>query len=171
MRRLNFLAHKSWKLIEILYCPHEKFGSGPLSENQAAKTNDVIDWKIVDQLHDATLKISNDCFEYKKLCVAVVAGVIALMVKFGSEDNLEFVFAVCGLVCLGFWFSDSTAYFYQRSLRRRMTEKINKIAERNGAALEENIEAPEMWSSMFNRSMSLYFVLLAVILVLWVFFK
>jgi hypothetical protein len=48
-----------------------------MPDEQAAKTNDEIDWKIVDQLHDATLKISNDCFEYKKLCVAVVAGVTA----------------------------------------------------------------------------------------------
>lgn len=37
-----------------------------MPDDQAAKTNDEIDWKIVDQLHDATLKISNDCFEYKK---------------------------------------------------------------------------------------------------------
>lgn len=157
--------------MKMLYFSGEKFGSEPLPEDQATKTNDVIDWKIVDQLHDATLKISNDCFEYKKLCVAVVAGVIALMVKFGSADNLEFVFAVCGLVCLGFWFSDSTAYFYQRSLRRRMTAKLNKIAARNGAALEENIETPTMWASIFNRSMSLYFVLLAVIFMLWLIFK
>lgn len=142
-----------------------------MPDDQATKTSDVIDWKIVDQLHDATLKISNDCFEYKKLCVAVVAGVIALMVKFGSEDNLEFVFAVCGLVCLGFWFSDSIAYYYQRSLRRRMTAKLNKIAERNSADVEENIENPKMWSSIFNRSMSLYFVLLAVIFMLWLVFK
>ncbi len=141
-----------------------------MHDNQAAKIKDQIDWKTVDQLHDATLKISNDCFEYKKLCVAVVAGVIALMVRFGSEENLQFVFAVCGLVCLGFWFSDATAYYYQRSLRRTMTVKLNKIAERNGAEQETNIDAPTMWASIFNRSMALYSVLLAVVAVLWVIF-
>ena len=142
-----------------------------MPDDQAAKTSDEIDWKIVDQLHDATLKISNDCFEYKKLCVAVVAGVIALMVRFGSADNLQFVFAVCGLVCLGFWFADATAYFYQRSLRRTMTSKLNKIAERNGAEAEANLEAPTMWAAIFNRSMALYSVLLAVIFVLWLTFR
>lgn len=142
-----------------------------MPDEQAAKTNDEIDWKIVDQLHDATLKISNDCFEYKKLCVAVVAGVIALMVRFGSADNLQFVFAVCGLVCIGFWFSDATAYFYQRSLRRTMTLKLNKIAVRNGAETEVNLEPPTMRSAIFNRSMALYFVLISVIFVLWLAFR
>ena len=117
------------------------------------------------------MQLINDCFEYKKLCVAVVAGVIALMVRFGSADNLQFVFAVCGLVCLGFWFSDATAYFYQRSLRRTMTSKLNKIAERNGAKTEVNLEVPTMWAAVFNRSMALYSVLLIVIVVLWLTFK
>ena len=142
-----------------------------MSNDKAAKTSDEIDWKIVDQLHDATLKISNDCFEYKKLCVAVVAGVIALMVRFGSADNLQFVFAVCGLVCIGFWFSDATAYFYQRSLRRTMTAKLNRIAERNGAETEANLIAPTMWAAIFNKSMALYMVLLVVIFVLWLAFR
>ena len=137
-----------------------------MPNEKAAKTRDEIDWKIVDQLHDATLKISNDCFEYKKLCVAVVAGVIALMVRFGSADNLQFVFAVCGLVCIGFWFSDATAYFYQRSLRRKMTAKLNRIAERSGAETETNLEVPTMWAAIFNKSMALYMVLLVVIFVL-----
>lgn len=138
---------------------------------QEETVNDKIDWKIVDQLHDATLKISNDCFEYKKLCVAVVAGVIALMVRFGSEQNLQFVLAVCALVCLGFWFSDATAYYYQRSLRRTMTTKINKIAERNGVLKEPNLDQPKMFVAIFNRSMALYIVLLLIIFVLWLLFQ
>ena len=142
-----------------------------MPDEQAERTNDEIDWKIVDQLHDATLKISNDCFEYKKLCVAVVAGVIALMVKFGSAENLPFVFAVCGLVCIGFWFSDATAYFYQRSLRRAMTIKLNNIAARNGAKTEVNLDPPTMWSAIFNKSMALYLVLIGVFLVIWMTFK
>ena len=141
-----------------------------MSEEETKTASDNIDWKIVDQLHDATLRISNDCFEYKKLCVAVVAGVIALMVRFGSEDNLQFVFAVCGLVCIGFWFSDATAYFYQRSLRKKMTEKINSIAARNGAPVEPRLENPTMAVAFFNRSMALYVVLLFVIGLLWLVF-
>ena len=141
-----------------------------MADENVKTASDTIDWKIVDQLHDATLRISNDCFEYKKLCVAVVAGVIALMVRFGSEHNLQFVFAVCGLVCLGFWFSDATAYFYQRSLRRTMTRKINCIATRNGAQEEPNLQQPTMIAALFNRSMALYVVLLVIISILWLFF-
>mgnify|MGYP003650259263 CR=1 FL=1 len=141
-----------------------------MSDEDVKTASDNIDWKIVDQLHDATLKISNDCFEYKKLCVAVVAGVIALMVRFGSEQNLQFVLAVCGLVCLGFWFSDATAYFYQRSLRRTMTRKINSIAVRNGAPEEPNLDQPTMAAAIFNRSMALYFVLILIIFILWLLF-
>lgn len=141
-----------------------------MSDEDVKTASDAIDWKVVDQLHDATLKISSDCFEYKKLCVAVVAGVIALMVRFGSENNLQFVFAVCGLVCLGFWFSDATAYFYQRSLRRMMAIKFNSIAERNGVSEEQNLDQPTMFAAMFNRSMALYFVLIMIIFSLWLVF-
>jgi hypothetical protein len=52
-----------------------------------------------------------------------------------------------------------------------MTSKLNKIAERNGAEAEANLEAPTMWVAIFNRSMALYSVLLAVIFVLWLTFR
>lgn len=140
----------------------------PTTPQDPVKTaSDKIDWKIVEQLHDATLKISNDCFEYKKLCVAVVAGVIALMVRFGSNENFDLVFAVCGLTSIGFWFCDATAYYYQRSLRKKMTDKINNIASRNSVAKEPEINTPNLFSSLFNKSMSLYWVLVLVITFLW----
>jgi hypothetical protein len=127
--------------------------------------SDEIDWKIVDQLHDATLKISGDCFEYKKLCVSVIAAVVALMTKFDGNHDLKFIFIICALVCVGFWVSDATAYYYQRILRRTMTRKINSIAARHAVPLERDIDPPSLLSAVFNRSMTLYFALLIIIII------
>ena len=33
---------------------------------------DEIHWNKISQLHEATLQISNSCFEFKKLCVALI---------------------------------------------------------------------------------------------------
>ncbi len=138
--------------------------------NQRIEKSDEIDWKIVDQLHQAVSKISNDCFEYKKLCVTVVAAVIALMVRFGAENNLGLTLIVCVAVCLGFWIADATAYFYQRKLRRAMTSRINDIAMRNKIPTESQIDAPSLPSSVLNPSMVLYIALLIIFGCVWLVF-
>ena len=135
-------------------------------ENKQAVA-DEIDWKIVDQLHDATSRISNDCFEYKKLCIAVVAAVVALMVKFGSTENFTNAMILCAICCTGFWISDSTAYFYQRKLRNQMKKRISNISERHSIVFKKNNISFGWWNSFFNPSMALYHILLISIFLFW----
>ena len=49
-----------------------------MSDEYKTSCEDELDWKDVDQLHQAILQISKSCFEYKKLCVGFFGIAIAL---------------------------------------------------------------------------------------------
>ena len=138
-----------------------------LTDDINKNLQDEIDWKTIDQIHEATLRISNECFEYKKLCVAVLAAVAALMIKLGNGLSDKSVFVVCLIVCIGFWLSDATAYFYQRKLRAAMDNRITMLAERNKVSYDRPITSRSILASAFNPSMILYYVLIITILALW----
>lgn len=127
---------------------------------------DEIDWVEVEQLHDATIKISQNCFEFKKLCIALI-GVAAVALGKITSDSLDpSYFVIPLLIAFGFWVADFTAYYYQRVTRKRMSARMQAIATRNNVT-ESDIKVLEVswFSSMFNLSMSLYFVLMALSLI------
>ena len=47
---------------------------------------DELDWVVVDQLHKATLQMSNNCFEFKKICVGLIGAVLAILVKLNDNQ-------------------------------------------------------------------------------------
>ncbi len=124
---------------------------------------DEMDWAEVDQLHEATLKISQNCFEFKKLCVAVI-GIAAVALGKLTSDTLDpSYFVVPFLVAFGFWIADFTAYYYQRVTRKRMNIRLQAIASRNQLSTDNISIVNVSWSNaMFNLSMSLYFVLMSL---------
>lgn len=124
---------------------------------------DEMDWVEVDQLHEATLKISQNCFEFKKLCVAVI-GIAAVALGKLTSDTLDpSYFVVLFLVAFGFWIADFTAYYYQRVTRKRMNTRLQAIASRNELSTDNISTVNVSWrNSMFNLSMSLYFVLMSL---------
>lgn len=127
---------------------------------------DEIDWVEVGQLHDATLKISQNCFEFKKLCVALIGVAAVALGKLTSNELDPSYFVIPLLIALGFWIADFTAYYYQRVTRKRMNARLQAIALRNNVT-ESDIKILEVnWlDSMFNQSMALYFVLIAFSLI------
>ncbi|MHA6613605.1 hypothetical protein [Photobacterium damselae] len=124
---------------------------------------DEMDWVEVDQLHEATLKISQNCFEFKKLCVAVIGIAAVALNKLTSNTLDPSYFVVPFLIAFGFWIADFTAYYYQRVTRKRMNIRLQAIASRN-QLLSSNISIIKVsWvNAMFNLSMSLYFVLMSL---------
>lgn len=46
---------------------------------------DEIDWVEIRQLHDATLKISKNCFEFKKSCIALIGAAAVTIGKLISN--------------------------------------------------------------------------------------
>lgn len=98
---------------------------------------DEIDWVEVEQLHDATLKISQNCFEFKKLCIALI-GVAAVALGKITSDSLDpSYFVIPLLIAFGFWVADFTAYYYQRVTRKRMSARLQAIATRNNVTESE----------------------------------
>ncbi|WP_421167481.1 hypothetical protein [Aeromonas dhakensis] len=124
---------------------------------------DEMDWVEVDQLHEATLKISQNCFEFKKLCVAVI-GIAAVALGKLTSDTLDpSYFVVPFLIAFGFWIADFTAYYYQRVTRNRMNTRLQAIASRNQISTDNISTINVSWgNAMFNLSMSLYFVLMSL---------
>ena len=119
---------------------------------------DELDWSSIKQLHEATLQISNHCFEYKKLCVGVIGIVIAALLKFDAPTSWTSISYMCAALSFGFWLCDATAYYYQRSNRQKINKLFDQIKTRNSHMQEYFSKIENSWpSAFFNRSMSLYF--------------
>jgi hypothetical protein len=119
---------------------------------------DELDWSSIEQLHEATLQISNQCFEYKKLCVGVIGIVIAALLKFAPPTNWSSISYICAAISFGFWLCDANAYYYQRANRQKINKFIDQIRTRNSNK-QEHVSKLEnsLAGAIFNRSMSLYF--------------
>jgi len=142
---------------------------------------DQIDWKVVDQLHAATLEFSRNCSNLKKICITLLIASCTLLAKF-NNNSLDLSFFVAGFVIpLFFWGLDSTSYFYQEKLREIINRKLNDIKRRNGTdsittaegiTLElERTQESRLSRSIFNYSMLLYYVLIGLDLALFGAFK
>ena len=79
---------------------------------------DELDWKLLDQLHNAVSQVSGFCFEIKKFCVITTFVVLTLLVKFTSDKLDHSLFVAGVLIPLCFWFLDSTGYYYQVKLSK-----------------------------------------------------
>ena len=128
---------------------------------------DEIDHAKADQMHAAALQISKACFDLKKLCVSVLGASMALLIKFTDENMDHSLFVVSIILVLGFWISDATGYFYQKTLRNKIDDRFKAIAERNGSDHPEAASSPTLRVALFNGSMCLYYVLLALLLGAW----
>lgn len=118
---------------------------------------DEIDRTAIEQIYESTLQISNQCFEYKKLCVTVLGVIVAALLKLGSPTSFSTI-SIIGLgVGVGFWLCDSIAYFYQKKNRSVMDRITRNIQDRNLIAVVSNPAEPVPWiNAFFNPSMILY---------------
>lgn len=131
---------------------------------------DKVRWNQVNQLHEATLQISNNCFGYKKMCMSLVVAGIAFISKMHNGDLLLQVEVGCLLLIsgFGFWVCDANAYYYQKQTRQLMTTKINEIVINNTIKSnkdhkdDETSEGVETsWgNALVNPSMALYYILI-----------
>lgn len=124
---------------------------------------DELDWTLVNQLHEATLQISNSCFEFKKICVGLIGATLAILVKVTDGEIDSSYFLIPLLICFGFWIADASAYYFQRRTRSAMNLKLKSIALRNNLP---DYDSPEVSVSLigavFNSSMSLYYVFILI---------
>ncbi|MGK0150233.1 hypothetical protein [Pseudomonas putida] len=119
--------------------------------------DDEIDWSSVEQYHESTMQISNQCFEYKKLCVGALGIIIAAMLKLGQGTTPLLLSLTCLFISIGFWMCDATAYYYQRVNRQKILDLQTKISNRNTGNATPSTVLPNSWgAAIFNKSMLLY---------------
>jgi hypothetical protein len=120
----------------------------------------LLDQLRIDQLHAATLKASDSCFEMKKMCATLVVAAGTLVSVFTDKTLSRGVFVAGLAVVLTFWLADSVGYFYQRRLRSIMDGLIAARAKRCAAPYPfRPATAVAAWRAAFNGSMVFYLLL------------
>jgi hypothetical protein len=152
-------------------------------ENVRPIDADELDKEQIQQLHAATLQISGNCFELKKLCATVLVAAGTLIASFTSKHVDSSLFLAGCLVVLVFWVADGQSYYIQAKLRRRMRDlqmtRTARVAELNdydvsGVGLPAPLQKDDVRSaaikSLFNASMLYYLLLAALLLLGWLLF-
>ncbi|GAB3791328.1 hypothetical protein [Nocardioides ungokensis] len=102
---------------------------------EAGISADALDKEQIDQLHAATLQVSGNCFELKKLCATVLIAAGTLIVTLSDRDLNQALFVGGLVVVLVFWTADAQSYYIQAKLRARMKElQLVRIGRVNGLA-------------------------------------
>ena len=132
---------------------------------------DELDWATVEQLHEATLQISKSCFELKKLCIGLIGIALTLLTKLTPATPTENYLLVVIVICFGFWIADFTSYYYQKSTRLAMDQRIKRIASRNKISNYPSSKdsKPSWLRAAFNPSMSLYLIFMGLGFVGWIY--
>lgn len=132
-------------------------------------SEDELDAEQLTQLHAATLKAADSCFELKKLCATVLipSGTLVLLLSGNRLDAAVFVAGI--LVVFVFWLADSVAYYYQRKLRAAMTTIWERRA---GRCVPPYVYVPHTQPvrplrAAFNPSMWFYAIIAAVVVALF----
>jgi hypothetical protein len=129
-------------------------------------TADDLDKELLDQLHAATLKASDSCFELKKLCATVLVPTGTLVALF-SDRRLSVAVFVSGLLVISFfWTADAVGYYYQRRLRAAMDVIWRRRAERcQEPWTPPNTTLVSPIRAAFNGSMMFYALLAIPVLI------
>ena len=92
---------------------------------------DEIDWKIIEQLHNATSRFSSSSLEFKKFYFTILGIVTPIIYKISGE-GLDYSILITPLIIsIFFWFLDSFTYYYQEKLREKMDSHFEKLKKRN----------------------------------------
>ena len=119
-----------------------------MTDNKEYKRSlaDEIDWKIIDQLHTATLNFSMTSLELKKIFFVLLGIAIPTLVKLASDKLDRSLFISIYIFTIAFWFLDSFTFFYQERLREGMDKRFALIESRN----REDMTANENKASGFT---------------------
>ncbi len=125
--------------------------------------------KEIDQLDAAILQFSKSTLVTKRICASILVAIIAIILRVTDNrlDNSIYIASLITLII--FWIIDADSYYYQRLLRKRMTQITIELKKDSivpygfGMPLKE--EGNINWfKSLFNRSQLFYVLsILAII--------
>lgn len=126
---------------------------------------DYVDWKMVDQLHNAVLNFSRTSLKYKSLYVTVLMFFIPLTLKIFPSNKMFFIPLSIFFVSLVFWLLDSSTYYYQEALRSNINIHLKTILGRHqiedeivGALTNKREGKGRMRRSLWNVSNLIYYI-------------
>lgn len=155
------LGVSAWVVRELRKPTHPK---ARLAEVPDGPSPDALDKEQLDQLHAATLKAADSCFELKKLCATVLVPAGVLVATFSDKKLNPAVFVTGFVIIFAFWVADAFSFYYQRRLRVLMKDIWIRRAARCAEGYRHIQEvAPVGWfRAAFNTSM-IYYLLLALV--------
>lgn len=155
---------------------HDKKG-GQVSPQAKRDINSEIDWKIIDQLHNAVLNFSHNSMQAKKIMFTILGVFIAAMFQVETAKNCLKWFPFVIVIVMLFWAFDAYTYYYQEKLRADMDARFRSIKERCPSVnSKDEFTLPDkretggrFWRSIFNLSVSLFYLaIIVMIVVLWI---
>jgi hypothetical protein len=139
-----------------------------LEAADGSPTEDDLDKDQLDQLHAATLKASDACFEMKKLCATVLVPTGTLVALLSDRVLNPSVFVSALAVIVVFWMADSVAFYYQRKLRDAMAEIWVRRARRCNYMHVPAAKPLSPIRALFHGSMVYYLALALVVSIAFV---
>lgn len=140
-----------------------------MTEEQKILSNELKKIQI-NQLHNATLNISNNSLETKKLVVTSITAVCTILIGLYKEHIYEQIYLLLALIfaiVVLFYLVDICFYFYQDRLRENIDRKMNDMY-REYQLEEINLDKYKnrIKRSMFNYSHMLYFLIMSLIILI-----
>jgi len=94
-------------------------------------TEDILDMKIIDQLHNSTLNFSKTSLEIKKLLFVLISAALPSLIVLANNKLDYSLFITLYVLIITFWFLDGYTYYYQEKLREKMDKHFFNIKKRN----------------------------------------
>lgn len=135
-----------------------------------------IDWKIIDQLHNAVLNFSRNSMQAKKIMFTLLGIFVAAMLQAPSLCAVTRWFPVVIAIVALFWAFDASTYYYQEKLRALMDVRFKALKKRYSTELNtDDFTLPDkreggcrVMRSIFNGSVAFYPVIIVLVVIFWV---
>lgn len=134
-----------------------------------------IDWKIIDQLHNAVLNFSRNSMQAKKIMFTLLGFFVTAMIQAPNLWAVVRWFPMVIAIVLLFWAFDAYTYFYQEKLRAAMDVRFEALRKRYPGNTADDYTLPKdrqkkgrFWRSVFNGSVLFYPVIVVAVTVCWV---
>ena len=135
-----------------------------------------IDWKIIDQLHNAVLNFSRNSMQAKKIMFTLLGVFIAALLRVEHATDAVKWFPVMVILIILFWAFDSYTYYLQEKLRAAMDVRFHSLKRRYPSSnpddeftlSDSRTSCGRVLRSIFNFSVCWYPILVGIIGVLWV---
>jgi hypothetical protein len=98
---------------------------------------DEIDWKIIDQLHAATISFTTTSLELKKIYFTLITIAVPTVIKLSGDTLKTSLFVTIIILTITFWYLDGFTNYFQEKLRESMDKRFDEIRTRNNSSVED----------------------------------